>query len=586
MILPTRLRDRAAQLLMVRLGSNVPPPTPAEDDADRVRTLLERCPVGGLILFRGRWPQTRDILRAMQAASETPLLVGADLERGLGQQVRGGTRFPHAMAAGHAADPVEAAATLARVTAREARAAGIHLLFAPVADADLHAANPIIGPRAFHADPEIAADCVEAYVKAARSEGGLTCAKHFPGHGRTRSDSHETLPVVDTPAAVLRDTDLLPFRRAITAGVDTVMTAHVAYPALDPSGQPATASSPILIDLLRDEMGFEGCVVSDSLLMDGIQGGGDPGDRAVALLRAGVDLLLDPQEPEAVVDGIVRAVERGGLAEARLDEAVRRVVALKERVVAEDGRQAPDDPGDGSAGSGHAVVGSPAHRRAAATQARDGLRMLWADRTDRTTRTRTGDHGDIVVVGISRRGSRLSGSDGEADATADERLVDRLRRRLEAASYRGAVQVEVASAGSSPDDMQALVRRAASARVVIAAVVAEPAAWQSFGVPDAMLASTAQMLAAAAAQDDRDAVLVVLGNPHVGDQVEDALRTLLGEATSSDEGVGWSRVDAFSNEPVSQQAVAEALARWLQADPGDDRATGRKQGVNGRKQPE
>jgi len=578
MMLPPRLRDRAAQLLMVRMGSNVPPPTPAEDDADRVRQLLERCPVGGLILFRGRWPQTRETLHSMQAASETPLLVGADLERGLGQQVRGGTRFPHAMAAGQAPNPADAAATLARVTAREARAAGIHLLFAPVADADLHAANPIIGPRAFHADPEVAAACVEAYIAAARSEGVLTCAKHFPGHGRTRSDSHETLPVVETPASVLRSTDLLPFRRAVAAGVDTVMTAHVAYPGLDPSGQPATASAPILIDLLRDEMGFEGCVVSDSLLMDGIRSGGDPGDQAVALLRAGVDLLLDPQAPEAVVKGIVRAVESGTLPEARLDEAVRRVVALKERVGAEDTVQVPEATAEDPAPS-PVIVGSPAHQRAAETCAREGLRVRGAERPDRENRDRrTDDDGNIVVIEVSRRESRLSGSGEEADATAGERLVDALRRRLEAASYRGAVQVEDATARSSPKDVQALGRRAASARVVIAAVVAEPAAWQSFGVPDALLEPVAQMLAAAA-REDREAVLVVLGSPHVGDQIESALRASAGGALPRDARPGWSRIDAFSNEPISQQAVAEVLARWISAGPAGD-------GANGGMQPE
>ena len=573
MMLPPRLRDRAAQLLMVRMGSNVPPPTPAEDDADRVRQLLERCPVGGLILFRGAWPQTRDTLHSMQAASETPLLVGADLERGLGQQVRGGTRFPHAMAAGQAPDPADAAATLARVTAREARAAGIHVLFAPVADADLHAANPIIGPRAFHADPEIVAACVEAYIAAARSEGVLTCAKHFPGHGRTPSDSHETLPVVEAPASVLRTTDLLPFRRAVAAGVDTVMTAHVAYPGLDPSGQPATASAPILIDLLRDEMRFEGCVVSDSLLMDGIRSGGDPGDQAVALLRAGVDLLLDPQAPETVVNGIVRAVESGTLPEARLDEAVRRVVALKEQVFGEDAVQVSEASAEDPAAS-PVIVGSPAHRRAAEACAREGLRVQGAERPDRENQDRrTDDGGDIVVIGVSRRELRLSGSDGEADAPAGERLVDALCCRLEAASYRGAVQFEVATARSSPADVRALGQRAASARVVIAAVVAEPAAWQSFGVPDALLDPVAQMLAAAV-RDDRKAVLVVLGSPHVGDQIESTLRASAGGVSPRDARFGWSRIDAFSNEPVSQQAVAEALVRWISGDPDGDAANG------------
>ncbi|PEN13733.1 hypothetical protein CRI94_06565 [Longibacter salinarum] len=536
---PDGIRERAAQLLMVRLGSNVPPPTAAEDDAKRVSNLLVDCPVGGLILFRGTWPHVRRTLDQLQAESDVPLLVGSDLERGLGQQVRGGTRFPHAMTAGHTADPEAAAAALAQVTAREARAAGIHLAFAPVADIHLHAENPIIGPRAFGDSPDMVSRCVEAYIRAARADGLLTCAKHFPGHGRTVSDSHEELPVVEASEKNLRVTDLVPFQRAIEAGVDTVMTAHVAYPSLDPSGRPATASRRILIDLLRTEMGFSGCVVSDSLLMEGIRtNASGPGEQAAELIQSGVDLLLDPQEPRAVVDGLVDAVAAGRLSRARLDEAFERVWALKQNAFARMEHSSPDQP--------TGTVGMRIHHAKAEQMARDGAIIR---RDTGQLRRRNGGEGVVVI----RFESRFSGG-------AEPEMKRTLADRLPAAQFR-VVDPE------TPHDRCESVRRDAGERaVIVVAIAAEPAAWQSFGLPDDLERMAAEILDAA---EERGAasMLVVLGSPRAGDRVE--------ERSAVAGRIG--RVDFFSDEDVSQKAFVDGLARRLEgtseavsdSDPGE-----------------
>ena len=338
--MPASLRDRAAGLLIARLGNNLPPEITADEAEGEVSALLDDLPLGGVILFNGRLPATADALYRLQQKSDQGLLVTTDMERGLGQQVRGengGTLYPHAAAFanlpdGEAADAVR---QFAEQAAREAISMGIHVTWGPVVDVDREPKNPIIGARAFGHDPIRAGTLAAAFIAGAHAGGQLTCAKHFPGHGGTTDDSHATLPRVEDDRAALQAVDLAPFRAAISAGVDTVMTAHVAYPALDPTGAPATASAPILRGLLRDEMGFRGAVVSDSLQMAGIRQGDEPeGAVAARLLRAGVDLFVDPVDPHAVVDGIVASIERGETDEALLDEALARVEALRQRVLA------------------------------------------------------------------------------------------------------------------------------------------------------------------------------------------------------------------------------------------------------------
>jgi hypothetical protein len=209
------------------------------------------------------------------------------------------------------------------VTAQEARAVGINWVFAPVADLDVLADNPIVQTRAFGADPNRVASLVRSWIEGCQAAGALACAKHFPGHGRTTVDSHIALPVVADRAETLRDGDLLPFAIAVESGVASVMTAHVAYPALDPSGLPATLSRPIMTEL-RGPLGYDGLVVTDALIMDGALVGRRESDAAVEAVAAGVDLLLYPNDPRRVRDALDEALASGALPAARLAEALAR----------------------------------------------------------------------------------------------------------------------------------------------------------------------------------------------------------------------------------------------------------------------
>ncbi|MBO6574794.1 MAG: hypothetical protein JJ896_05230 [Rhodothermales bacterium] len=337
---PDTLRGRAAQLIFPRLGSNMPPAVSVAEDLERALRLLDEVPVGGMVVFRGHHASTPPALQALQRASRTPLLFCSDLERGAGQQVAGLTVFPHAMAQGRSgADAVE---RVAAATACEARSAGIGWLFAPVADVHSNPVNPIISTRAFGSDVSECSACVRAFVRGTRAGGGLSTAKHFPGHGDTDTDSHDVLPVVSKTREELEAVELAPFRAAIDAGVDAIMTAHVSYPALDPSGTAATFSEPILRGVLREELGFQGVIVSDSLLMGGA--GAAVSARAAEIVRAGVDVLLDISDPDIALSALVRAVADGSLDERLVQEAFERVWTLKQTLI-DRPAPVPADPG-------------------------------------------------------------------------------------------------------------------------------------------------------------------------------------------------------------------------------------------------
>ncbi|HSJ13614.1 MAG TPA: glycoside hydrolase family 3 N-terminal domain-containing protein [Longimicrobiales bacterium] len=283
-----------------------------------------RLGVGGFSIFGGTADAVADLTWRIQSRSDVPLLFGSDLERGAGQQFAGATPLPPLAAIG-ALEDAAATRRAGELTAREALALGINWLYAPDADVDLEPRNPIIGTRAFGTDPSVVAGQVVAWIEGAHAAGALACVKHFPGHGRTTEDSHATLPSVTAGRAEL-DLDLEPFRAAVRAGVDSVMTAHVVYPALDPAGTAATLSAPILQQLLRGELGFNGLIVTDALIMQGIlaAGGGDEAAASIAAVRAGCDAILYPKDL-ATVGAAFEAAFRGALTEARVTEAVERL---------------------------------------------------------------------------------------------------------------------------------------------------------------------------------------------------------------------------------------------------------------------
>ena len=238
------------------------------------------------------------------------------------------------MAFGAAGDP-EFSRYEGQITAREARALGVQWVYYPVADVNNNPDNPIINIRSFGENPEAVAAHVKAFIEGAHADKRdfvLTTAKHFPGHGDTSTDTHMSLAVITADRERLERVELVPFRAAIEAGVDSIMTAHVAVPALAPPDLPATLAPAILTDLLRKQLGFQGLVVTDALEMGSIVKGFGVGDAAVRALEAGADALLMPADPEAAIRAVVAAVESGRLSRARILESAVKLLAAKEKV--------------------------------------------------------------------------------------------------------------------------------------------------------------------------------------------------------------------------------------------------------------
>lgn len=266
---------------------------------------------------------------ALAAPAGIPLDLSVDQETGRVARIGPpATEFPGAMALGAGGDP-GLTSTVFEVTARELRAMGISTDYAPDADVNLDPENPVIGVRAFGSQPELVARHVAAAVEGLHRGGVGAAAKHFPGHGDTATDSHTALPVIDHTLEQWRKLDKPPFSAAIAAGVDEIMSAHIVFPALDPSGEPATLSAPILGRLLRDELGYQGLIITDSLQMAGVRARYDDGEIAVRALEAGVDLLLMPEDPDAAPRAVLEAVRTGRISESRLQTSVRRVLGMK-----------------------------------------------------------------------------------------------------------------------------------------------------------------------------------------------------------------------------------------------------------------
>ncbi|HKM81952.1 MAG TPA: glycoside hydrolase family 3 N-terminal domain-containing protein, partial [Candidatus Acidoferrum sp.] len=275
---------------------------------------------------------TAVLTNQLQSKSKLPLLIGADFERGTAMRLDEGTSFPTAMALAAGGNPRDAY-TVGKITALEARAVGIQWIYAPDADVNNNPGNPIINTRSFGEEPARVSEFVSEFIRGVQQNGGLATAKHFPGHGDTAGDSHLDLPMIKADRERLENLELVPFRAAIAAGVGSIMTGHLAVPALEPDANtPATLSSRILTDLLRKQLGFEGLVVTDAMDMGGITVRFAPGDAAVRAFLAGADALLMPPVPDAAFGALLAAAQSGQITQERLDASVRRILLAKAKL--------------------------------------------------------------------------------------------------------------------------------------------------------------------------------------------------------------------------------------------------------------
>jgi len=335
------LRDKAAQMVWPWVLGDY---TAADDPTyRRVERLVREQHLGGIIISVGSPTEIASKLNALQQVSALPLLVGADLETGAAFRARGGyflpnaidlggaTYFPYEMGIGATRDTAFAY-QMGRATAREGRALGIHMAFAPVLDVNNNPKNPVISLRSFGENPQLVAQLGAAFVRGIQDNGMLATGKHFPGHGDTEQNSHLELARVSASSARLDSVELVPFRAAVQAGVRGIMTFHGQLPGLDTSSLPATLNPRIMTDLLRGRLGFHGLLVTDALDMNGVLGKMTMAEVTQRAVIAGNDVLLMPTDIPGAIDAIVEGVRQGKFPESRIDESVRKLLLAKQEM--------------------------------------------------------------------------------------------------------------------------------------------------------------------------------------------------------------------------------------------------------------
>ena len=537
-------RDKAAQLVWPQLFGDYTPTTSAS--WERVEELITREHVGGFIMSIGSPIETAAKINSMQRLSTLPLVFGADYETGVAFRQRGGyflpndiylgggTMFPYQMGLGATRD-TSLAFEQGRITATEGRALGVHIAFAPVLDVNNNPANPVIGMRSFGEDPHLVADMGQALIHGLQQHGMIATGKHFPGHGDTDENSHLTITTVHASRARIDSVELVPFRRAIEAGLQGMMTFHGLVPALDSAPVPATLNPAIMTGLLRKQLDFKGLLITDAMDMNGVlsrvtsarapagqSASGNYGTIRNALsiaeacklaIAAGADILLMPSDVPAAIDAVVDGVRDGRFTQARVDSSVRRVLAIKQQLGLERRRLVDLD-------SVRAIVGDSANLAVAAlasqravTLAKDSLSLVPLSSAP----------GRVLSISIAMR------TDLPAGATFDGEL-----RRAAPALHTERIIAE----DQSPDFGRLLAAADSFDVAIVSSYLSTGTTVSNASAPEPI----AEFLRDLVKRHPRT-ILVAFGNPYLLQQVPAASTYL----------VGWGGF------PVSQTAAARAL---------------------------
>jgi len=534
------LEEKIGQLISVGLNA-----TFLNQDSDAYRTLkhyIEDNKVGGLILFRGPVYESVILANRMQQLAHYPLLVSADLEAGAGMRFDDTVNFPWNMAVSATGNP-EYARRQGEITAREARALGVQQIFAPVVDVNNNAANPVINVRSYGEDPAEVARFAAAFTEGAQSAGVIATAKHFPGHGDTAVDSHRGLPEINVGRARLNTVEFVPFQAAVNAGVGAVMVGHIALPQIDPTGvrplprnvkskpidtdeageiieekatMPATMS-PVMGNILRNDLKFHGVIVTDALSMSGLTIYFTQEEAAVRALEAGADMLLKPADVDASFRGVLNAVKSGRITEQRVEESARKILAAKYDLGLVEQRLTQIDAIDRTVGSKDVVALATEIAEHAITLVRD------EDKLVPLKNLRPDSHVFNLAV--------TNGDDRNWIANA---FVSQLN------SSGVKVETVVLDERSSEREVQKAIQRAKSADLVIASLYGRVRSGQalSVGIPESGAHALSALFATKA-----PIVGISFGNPYLL-QSFPGLRTYL---------------VAYGDMPSLQQAAARAL---------------------------
>jgi beta-N-acetylhexosaminidase len=491
-------------------------------------------------LYRNQPYEAAELLNRLQKDSKLPLLIAADFERGMTMRLNGATEFPHAMAFG-ATGKSEYAESFGRITAQEARAVGVHWNFFPDADVNSNPANPIINTRSFGEDPQQVGDLVTAYVRGARANGMMTTVKHFPGHGDTATDSHLSLAQVTGDRSRLESVELPPFRKAIEAGVDSVMVAHVTVPALesDPN-RVATTSPTIVTGLLKNQLGFKGLVVTDALDMAALTRlyADNIGRAAVDAFNAGNDLLLIPPDLDAAYKAMLDAARKGEISQTQIDSSVLKILQAKASLGLHKARLVDLDKLSTLVGQPENIALGQQISDDAVTLVRDNGRLLPLKQLgtvesalpyQRVEETRN----DLVVVILSE----------DVRTEAGRALERQIHLRVPDANV---IYVDPRIADAMSEDVLHAVR---DAKTVIAAVYVVPTAGKAIRAENGLTNSVSlqdssgRLLQNILQHAAASTVVLAMGNPYLAQDFPEVQNYLC----------------TFSNVPVAEASAVKAL---------------------------
>ncbi|MDI6767988.1 MAG: glycoside hydrolase family 3 N-terminal domain-containing protein, partial [Bacteroidota bacterium] len=344
------------------------------DHFQRLTSQVKELKVGGVCLFQGDIHTSAVLLNRLQSISQVPLLISSDFEWGAAMRLRRTTRFPEAMALGATRDTM-LSFKMGKAVADEARAIGIHQVFAPVADVNNNPDNPVINTRSFGEKPRLVADMASAFVRGLQSGKIIATAKHFPGHGDTRIDSHYDLPVIGMSRERMDSVELYPFRRVIQNGVFSIMTAHLDVRAIEPKrGLPSSLSKNVQTKLLQEELGFDGLIVTDALEMGAVSNTFSSNSAAVLAVEAGADMILLPTDVDAAIKAIVNSIRNKRISEERINHSVRKILSLKQWIGLDENNRVDVE-------SVSNIVASPDNLRLAKEIARASVTLLKNDNT-------------------------------------------------------------------------------------------------------------------------------------------------------------------------------------------------------------
>ncbi|HEX8567446.1 MAG TPA: glycoside hydrolase family 3 N-terminal domain-containing protein [Pyrinomonadaceae bacterium] len=470
---------------------------------------VEANKVGGIVLFASPVYEAVHLTNRMQAAAKYPLLISADFEYGTGMRFEDTVSFPWNMAVAATGEP-ELARRQGEFTAREARALGIHHVFAPVVDVNNNADNPVINVRSYGENPADVSRFGAAFINGLQAENVLATVKHFPGHGDTAVDSHRGLPIINLPRSRFDQIELVPFKNAIDAGVASVMVAHIALPQIDateikplekpiapvnaPEGTeivaekaylPATLSPVVNTQILRKELGFKGLIVTDAMDMSGLTLYFHQDEAAVRAFLAGADMILKPADVDLTIRGLREAVQSGRISEARLNESVGKILALKYELGLTKNRLAPIEALD-------TIVASQAARDLSQEVANKAVTLVKSEGSAIPLKK-----GKIFVLGITN---------GDDKSWVGNTFLREMRR--------GGMKFDAAilDERSTEKEIRETLEKARRAEIIIAPLYGRVRTGQarSVGLPDSSVKVLRDLLA-----ENKNVVGISFGNPYL-----------------------------------------------------------------------